>query len=231
MSRLMNILKLIIKEIEKGNPHSLILKGGTALSYYHLNGHRDSEDLDFDAPEKERGNIEQIISWFNEILIRVQKDGHIKDFKVLKSSFSRADRYHMRISLMTHKENSTKIDIDFRPITGHLEYNGELAFYSREGMLVSKLVTYRSRKTLKDIYDIHHLLKVVDSSRYENRSDLQVLLGEVIAILEDDELEKNYRSAFQNIDLKFKYLKERDLRSFKDRTLRDLKIFRNRLSR
>lgn len=202
----MDILNLIIKEIERDNPHSLILKGGTALFYYHLKGHRDSEDLDFDAPESERENIERIVSWFEGILIKIRNEGYIKNFRIIKSTFSKADRYHMKIGLMTHRNNLTKVDIDFRPINSKVEYKGELGFYSKEGMLVSKLLTYRSRRTLKDVYDIHHLLKVIDHTRYESRSDLYELVSEVVNILDDEDLENNYRSAFRNSDMNFKYL-------------------------
>ncbi len=231
MSAIMDILSCFITEASRSNPHSLVLKGGTALSHHHLKGHRDSEDLDFDAPEIERENIDRIITWIMEILKKIKSEGKITEFDIIKSTFAKTNRYHIKISISTHREHHTKIDIDFGEIRGPLEYEGELGFYTKERMLVSKLLAYRSRKTLKDIYDIHFLLKVVDQDLYDNRSALFDLVEDVIEILGDEELEKNYRQAFMNADMRFKYLKERDLTNFKDRTLRSLNIFKNQLKK
>lgn len=52
MPRILEILKSILDEIRKSNPFGLILKGGTALAIHHTSGHRESEDLDFDADLK-----------------------------------------------------------------------------------------------------------------------------------------------------------------------------------
>ena len=49
MTRILEILKEFLEEVEKENPFNLVLKGGTALSLYYLNHHRESEDLDFDT--------------------------------------------------------------------------------------------------------------------------------------------------------------------------------------
>ena len=231
MSAIMDVLNCFIEEASRSNPHSLVLKGGTALSHHHLKGHRDSEDLDFDAPEPERENVDRIVTWIKDILKKIRSEGKIKGFEITRSTFAKTDRYHMKISISTHREHHTKIDIDFGEIRGPLEYEGELGFYTKERMLISKLLTYRSRKTLKDIYDIHFLLKVVDQDLYDNRSALFDLVDDVIEMLENEELEKNYRQAFMNADMRFKYLKERDLTNFKDRTIRSLNIFRNQLGR
>ena len=52
MTRILNILAQFLKEVEKDNPHNLVLKGGTALSLYYLDHHRESEDLDFDVEQQ-----------------------------------------------------------------------------------------------------------------------------------------------------------------------------------
>ena len=49
MTIILTILEEFVKEIEKDNPYKLVIKGGTALSLFYLNHHRESEDLDFDA--------------------------------------------------------------------------------------------------------------------------------------------------------------------------------------
>ena len=229
MTVLMEIIREIIEKMIRSNPFGMILKGGTALAYHHLNWHRESEDLDFDSPLVNKEHIENIKEWFNGLFNELIKDGTIREFEITKSSFAGTERYHMKIRFKTHRDLHTKIDIDFREITSELEYDGELGFYSSEHMLVSKLITYQGRGTLKDIYDISHLLKAVDPESYTNRSKLAELVGEVIMRLEGQDLNRIYSKAFENVDLRFKNLKKKDLPAFKKRTLRDLNIFRNQL--
>ena len=50
MTRILEILDRFLDGVRGNNPFRLVLKGGTALSLHHLPGHRESEDLDFDAP-------------------------------------------------------------------------------------------------------------------------------------------------------------------------------------
>ena len=56
----MDIIKQIIHKMTLSNPFEMILKGGTALAYHHLDWHRESEDLDLDAPSKYKENIGEI---------------------------------------------------------------------------------------------------------------------------------------------------------------------------
>ena len=60
MSGVIGILEQFLQEIEKGNPFKLIAKGGTILSLFYLNHHRESEDLDFDTTldKNQHKNIE-----------------------------------------------------------------------------------------------------------------------------------------------------------------------------
>ena len=43
--KILGVLKVFCKEVEKDNPFNLVLKGGTALALYYFN-HRESKDLD-----------------------------------------------------------------------------------------------------------------------------------------------------------------------------------------
>ena len=81
---ILKILKEILKEIEENNPFTLILKGGTGLAIYHLNYHRESEDLDFDTvnPKDCYGELEV---YFLTILETLKKKGVISDYKKGKS--------------------------------------------------------------------------------------------------------------------------------------------------
>ncbi|MEA3558605.1 MAG: nucleotidyl transferase AbiEii/AbiGii toxin family protein [Candidatus Thermoplasmatota archaeon] len=224
-------MKEMILRITRSNPFNMVLKGGTALAYHHLDWHRTSEDLDFDAPLEIKDKIEEIEKWFIELLDEMVKEGKIRDFIITKSAFVNTDRHHMKLKITTHNDLYSKIDIDFKKIRSELEYDGELGFYSSEHMLISKLLTYRSRGTLKDIYDIHYLLKEIDPECYDNRSELVELVEEVITKLQEEDLEKIFGKAFANVDLRFRNLRSKELPVFKDRTLRELNIFKNKLQK
>ncbi len=68
MTRILEILEKFLREVEKNNPFNLVLKGGTALSIYYLNHHRESEDLDFDAPKDLANKYKEIENYLITIL-------------------------------------------------------------------------------------------------------------------------------------------------------------------
>lgn len=229
MTAMMEIIKKLIEKMKTSNPYSLVLKGGTALAYHHLNWHRESEDLDFDSNIEKMSEVDEIVKWICGLLDELVNEEVITHYVITKASFAQTQRYHMKIKLVSYKEFLTKIDIDFRDIKSEIEYDGELGFYSSEHMLISKIRTYISRGTLKDIYDISYLLRIVDHKKYSNREKLVEYVDMVISKLEDEDINKIYSRAFENVDLKFKSMKKRDLPAFKNRTLRELKVFRNQI--
>lgn len=165
MTAMMEIIKKLIEKMKTSNPYSLVLKGGTALAYHHLNWHRESEDLDFDSNIEKMSEVDEIVKWICGLLDELVNEEVITHYVITKASFAQTQRYHMKIKLVSYKEFLTKIDIDFRDIKSEIEYDGELGFYSSEHMLISKIRTYISRGTLKDIYDISYLLRIVDHKK------------------------------------------------------------------
>ena len=199
------------------------------MAYHHLNWHRESEDLDFDAKIDTISEVDEIVGWMCGLLDELVNEEVITNYVITKASFAQTQRYHMKIKMRSYKEFLTKIDIDFREINSEIEYDAELGFYSSEHMLISKIRTYISRGTLKDIYDISYLLRIVDHKKYSNREKLVEYVDMVISRLEEEDINRIYSKAFENVDLKFKSLKKKDIPVFKDRTLRELNIFRNKL--
>lgn len=135
----------------------------------------------------------------------------------------------MNILLHTYKPHRTKVDLDFVELPDNLKYEGKLGFYTAERMFVSKLLTYESRKELKDIYDIAQLLRLVEARDFEERGKLAELVDRVIDGAGDDQLITSYKRQMENIDLRFKNLRRKNIQSFIERTCRDLRVFRNEL--
>ena len=227
----MDILELVLAEIKRDNPFAFILKGGTALSVHHLERHRESEDLDFDIPLEFKAQSNKIVDYLKAILGGLVSKGFIESYKIGKEGFSSTDRYHMNIIVMTHRPYQTKFDLSFTEISGELEKEGELYFYTTRRMFVSKLLTFSSRENLKDFFDIHYLLKKVRPMDFSEPSKLADLIDRVIARCDEHALTKVFKETLRNLDLRFKNLKEKNLDDFVERTLRGLKSFRNELRR
>lgn len=105
---------------EKDNPYKLIGKGGTILSLFYLNRHRESEDLDFDTT-LERSEYKNIEAYFISILENLKANGLVSNYTKGKSGIAATNRYHMNITLETYKTFRTKIDVDFVEPAKHLK--------------------------------------------------------------------------------------------------------------
>ncbi len=229
MARILEILDSMLDEIRKSNPYGLVLKGGTALALHHAKGHRESEDLDFDAAVKYLKRVGEIESYLVDIFDETVRKGTLRGYEIKKKGFASTDRYHMNMVLHTHKPNRTKIDLDFVELPGNLEYEGELGFYTSQRMLVGKLLTYESRKELKDIFDIAHLVRLVREEDFGEREKVAELVERTIEITGDEALVDSYGKLLSSIDLRFKNLRRSDVRAFLKRTRRELRISRNQL--
>lgn len=229
MAKTIDLLNRYLDVVRMNNPYKLVLKGGTALAIHHLKGHRESEDLDFDVDTSFKGQVDEIVDYLIDNFRKMVIEGSIRDFRVMKKDMAATLRYHMSIILFTHKEIHTKIDLDFVDIPPNLEYEGELGFYSRERMFVGKSIAFIGRKEFKDLFDIAHLLKIIDPDSFPEPVKLSALIDDVISILEKEEIITSYQKAFRNIDMHFKGLKEHQVKGFVEKTIRHLRSFRNML--
>lgn len=231
MVRILDILTEFLKEMEKDNPFNLVLKGGTALSIYYLNHHRESEDLDFDAEKSLIKKHEKIKNSFVDILEKLKERQLITEYIISKSGFASANRYHIKLELKTYKTFYTKIDIDFVELPKRLIKKGALCLYPAERIFITKAVTFVNRKEFKDIYDISHLTGKIDVHMFKKGAKVANLINNVIGIIQSEDIKELYKIAFKNVDLKFKDLKEHDLNKFLTMTLRKLNILVNKLNK
>jgi predicted nucleotidyltransferase component of viral defense system len=229
MARLMEILDRFLDHLRKENPYDMVLKGGTALAVHHLLGHRESEDLDFDVPEVYRGKHEAVISHILSIFTAMEAEGVITGHLISKRGFVSTDRYHVKVTLRTHRDYHTKIDIDYVAMPAVLERDGRLLFYTAERMFVVKLLTFADRGAVKDLYDISHLVRKLPASDIHEPDRVAELISTVVEAIDPGGLVKEYKRAFSNVDMRFRDLKERDAGAFVKRTVRDLNRFRNEL--
>lgn len=229
MPTLLTILEEFLKEVEANNPYKLIIKGGTALSLFYLNHHRESEDLDFDADISSLSDYKKIEAYFISILEKMRQNNILKSFSKGKSGLAATNRYHMKLRLETYKTFDTKIDVDFVQIPEHLKKQGELFLYSPERLFITKMVTFLDRKEFKDLYDISHLLLHIDIAVFKHNQHVIHLLDEVIHSLLREDITKIFKNAFRNVDLRFKDLKENQIAQFSSQLLKRLRILKNQL--
>ena len=231
MAKILDVLHEILKEVEKENPFNLVLKGGTALSIYYLNHHRESEDLDFDVEQNQIHNYKEIKKYLVDILERLKQKKTINEYKITKEGFASTNRYHIKLVLKTHKPFYTKIDVDFVELPKKLIKKGHLNFYTTERIFIAKAATFVDRKEFKDIYDLAYLLKKIDYNVFRKNKNVIVLLQKVISVAQTEDMKKLYKAAFRNVDLKFKDLKESQIDSFVGRFVRDFRILINKLGK
>ena len=230
MARIIDVLENFLKEMEKNNPYKLVVKGGTALSLFYLNHHRESEDLDFDSDKPNLSKYKEIEEYFIHILNKLKERGVIKGFKKGKSGLAATNRYHMKLELETYKIFQTKIDVDFVDLPENLEQKGELYLYTKERIFITKLVTFVNRKEFKDLYDISKLLPLIEIKSFIRNKNVANLVEQAIEKMREEDIIRLYKSAFRNADMRFKDLKQAQLDAFVSKLIRDLRIFRNKIN-
>lgn len=230
MAPIISILEEFLKEIEQNNQYNLVLKGGTALSLFYLNHHRESEDLDFDSDIANRSRYKEIEGFFIGILNRLKEKKILENFKIGKSGLAATNRYHMKLELETYKTFHTKIDVDFVELPKKLEQKGRLHLYTKERLFITKMVAFVDRKEFKDLYDISYLLAGVDIKNFTHNQNVINLVDDVIKTIEEEDISTLYKYAFRNVDLRFKDLKESEIDGFVAKLVRNLRVFKNKLN-
>ncbi len=225
---ILNILKEFLKEIELNNPHNLIVKGGTSLAIYHLNYHRESEDLDFDTTNP-RACYPELENYFLAILENLKKRGIIKGYQKGKSGLATTNRYHMKIELTTHQTFYTKIDVDFIKPVENLKKSGALFLYSIERLLIGKIITFTDREEFKDLYDIFYLLPKANLNIFKGNQNVSDLIEKLIDLINKKDIILFYKQAFRNVDLHFKDLKEQNVEKFISKLTMELRKFKNQI--
>lgn len=220
ISNIILLLREILKEIEKDNPHGLIGKGGTILAIYHLN-HRDSQDLDFDCLTKNKDK--DFETYFKSIFDKVIENHKLK-YKVNKTSFSGTGRFHMGVTFLTYKDlPQTKMEINFIDrLPNDLITFGKFKFYSLEHLFFQKLKAIVDRREIKDLIDIGSALKskepMLDYKKLEMYENVMTLIDGAISIIE--ELEKNpkeWKEELVTTELKFD-INEKNFPQFMNKT-------------
>lgn len=228
MAKIMDILNEFLHEIEKDNPYKLIGKGGTILSLFYLNRHRESEDMDFDTT-LERIQFKNIEAYIISILEKLKTKGIINSYSKGKSGLAATNRYHINITLETYKTFHTKIDVDFVEPAKSLEKKGKLFYYPIERLFIGKMITFVDRREFKDIYDIAHMIPKVDLKIFKDNPNVAKLIEDVLKNIEKEDIVPLYKKAFRNVDLKFKSLRESEVQSFVQKLVKDLRVFRNKI--
>ena len=225
---ILKILEEFLKEIERHNPYKLIAKGGTVLSVFYLNHHRESEDLDFDTTIKKE-DYKKIESYLLGILSKLKEKGLIKSYSKGKSGLASTKRYHMKLEIETHKIYYTKIDVDFIKDVKNPNKKGELLIHNLERIFIGKCIAFMDRKEFKDIYDIYYILPKLNISTFKGNKNVINMIDSLIETINNEEIVILYKKAFRNIDLRFKDLKESNIKSFIFKLVNNLRNFKNKI--
>jgi len=115
-------------------------------------------------------------------------------------------------------------------LPNNLIKNRNLNLYSKERMFITKLVTFISRKEFKDLYDIAHLTDKIDIKKFKDKQNIIILIQDAITTIKQEDIQKMFKLAFRNINLKFKNLKEPQLDKFIQEITKKLRIIINKLT-
>jgi len=228
MTKILDILQEFLHEVEKGNPYKLIGKGGTILSLFYLNRHRESEDLDFDTIS-EKSQYKNIEYYFISILEKLKSKGLIKSYIKGKSGLASTNRYHLNIIFETYKTYHTKIDVDFVKPAKLLKRKGELYYYPVERLFIGKLITFIEREEFKDIYDVACMIPKLDLKIFKGNPNVAKLVEDAVRVIDTEDIATLYKKAFRNVDLKFKSLKGSEIENFIEKLTRDLRVIKNKI--
>ena len=136
----------------------------------------------------------------------------------------------MKLELETYKIFQTKIDVDFVDLPENLEQKGELYLYTKERIFITKMVTFVNRREFKDLYDISKLLPLIEIKNFIHNKNVADLAEHAIEKMGEEDIMRLYKSAFRNADLRFKDLKQAQLDAFVSKLIRDLRIFKNKIT-
>ena len=98
-------------------------------------------------------------------------------------------------------------------------------------MFVGKAIAFISRKEFKDIYDLSFLMKKIKVENFKKKENVVTLLEDVIEIVQKEDIQKMFRLAFRNVGLRFKDLKEPQIKEFCEKLIMGLRILINKLKR
>ena len=225
---ILDILEQFLEEMKKHNPYKLIAKGGTTLSIFYLDHHRESEDLDFDTTIN-KANYKKIEFYLLDVLDKLKKKGLIKSYSKGKSGLGSTNRYHMKLRIETHKIYHTKIDVDFVKDIKNFNKKGELLIYKLERIFIGKCICFIDRKEFKDIYDISYILPKIDFKTFLGNKNVVKLIEDFIGAVDKEEVIPLYKKTFRNVDLRFKDVRESNIEDFIFKLVKNLRIFRNKI--
>lgn len=96
-------------------------------------------------------------------------------------------------------------------------------------MLIGKLAAFIQRKEFKDIYDVAYMIPKLDLKIFKGNPNVAKLIDDAIKIIEAENIAALYKRAFRNLDLRFKSLKESEIKNFIEKLVRDLRILKNKI--
>ncbi len=96
-------------------------------------------------------------------------------------------------------------------------------------MFITKLTAFINRKEFKDLYDISHLIPIINIDKFKHNPNVINLIDNLISTILNQDITLLFKNAFRNVDIRFKDLKESEMEKFTSKTVRDLRILKNRL--
>lgn len=197
----------ILKTLESKLPN-IILKGGTGINrvYISKNNRRFSEDVDFDIYSIKSINV--VKKELFTLLLKELKEYTVEKLRIMNKTI-RFDVFFKgiqkdKIKLEFHLINDKIKKHDLKIIEyGFVPFSSALyPIYSKEELIIQKLIAFNNRTDGKDSYDLYYLFnenylkevlkKQIKKYNLENKTDLLKTTVKKIELLLKDEKQQRY---------------------------------------
>jgi predicted nucleotidyltransferase component of viral defense system len=145
---------------------SAVLHGGTAI-WRCYNGNRFSEDLDFYAPAKKLDGLPEKA---RERRIEVRKFKKTENLLFARLTNGEA-AVRLEVNFTARKKG---IATQFEKVDGSVM---QVLSLSPEDLILEKIAAYRSRRLVRDVYDVFHLSSFVKEDEKVKRTVVELLDG------------------------------------------------------
>ena len=73
------------------------------------------------------------------------------------------------------------------------------------------------------------MISKIDVGTFRGNPNVVALMEDLINALQSEDISALYKKAFRNVDLRFKDLKESQIKTFAAKLIRDLRMFKNKV--
>lgn len=181
--------------------NSIVMHGGTAI-WRCYNGNRFSEDIDIYADSTQIKRLNENLTWSLSKRGAIMEHPHHTERVINISN----DLSSTKLEMMIPKSNVKKVQKEYQRANGSKLI---ITTLNIEDFIMEKIDTYKSRRFVRDFYDIYHLVSI-EEPKSKVKSALRTFLKEMEPPIDEAKLKDLiYVGAIPSFDTMVEYVKSR----------------------